>query len=317
MANCCNEYHQQQLAKHCQVCTANYSRTYRYPCKMIKEELWACLGINQGANSPHIQPSTPCLICKEKMIRKAANINTSLGVYDWVAHEDSRCSVCKMFCSQSAGGLPKKTNRGRPKKGKQQMDCLEECSSQPWGAPHPLGLILFLPPPATGPKLEDLQCCVRQCIVDRPIETSCRKLACLARVIQSTDDIIPTPAANIIVKVHGSEGVMLKAHRNSGCSISTTHPSLELTASQILSHPSHAECRGATGICGCQAAHAQRLRTTALGQMASGLRLLGEQGAESIHTSYNHLNRIYDNIHSGVDRSDRGKPPAYMSSAGK
>ena len=56
MANRCDEYHQQQLRsyKHCQVCTANYSRAYRYPCKTIKEELWAGIGINQGADSPRI-----------------------------------------------------------------------------------------------------------------------------------------------------------------------------------------------------------------------------------------------------------------------
>ena len=159
MANRCDEYHQQQLAKHCRVCPANYntnSRAYRYPCKTIKEELWAGIGINQGADSPHIHPSTLCLICKENT-RKAANINTSPEVYDWVAHEDSGCSVYKMFRSQSAGGLPKKTNRGRPKKGKQQLDRFEECASQSWGAPHPLELSLFLPPPVTGPQLEDLQ----------------------------------------------------------------------------------------------------------------------------------------------------------------
>ena len=30
--------------------------------------------------------------------------------------------------------------------------------------------------------------------------------------------------------------------------------------------------------------------------------MLGEQGAESIHTVYNQLNRVYANIHSGEDR---------------
>ena len=169
----CDEYHQQQLAKHCRVCAANYnanSRAYRYPCKTVKEELWVGIGINQGDDSPDIHPSTLCLICKEKMARKAANINTTLEVYNWVAHEDSDCSVCKMFRSQSAGGRPKKTNRGRPKKEKQQLDRLEECSSQSWGAPHPLELSLFLPPPATGPQLEDLQCRVCRCIVDSPLK---------------------------------------------------------------------------------------------------------------------------------------------------
>jgi hypothetical protein len=33
-----------------------------------------------------------------------------------------------------------------------------------------------------------------------------------------------------------------------------------------------------------------------------GFGMLGEQGAESIHTVYNQLNRVYANIHSGEDR---------------
>ena len=33
-----------------------------------------------------------------------------------------------------------------------------------------------------------------------------------------------------------------------------------------------------------------------------GFGLMGEQGAESIHTAFNQLNQVYANIHNGVDR---------------
>ena len=39
-----------------------------------------------------------------------------------------------------------------------------------------------------------------------------------------------------------------------------------------------------------------------LTQWRVGFGLIGEQGAESIHTAYNQLSRIYANIHNGVDR---------------
>ena len=39
-----------------------------------------------------------------------------------------------------------------------------------------------------------------------------------------------------------------------------------------------------------------------LTQWHVGFGLLGEQGAESIHSAYNQLSTIYANIHNGVDR---------------
>ncbi|CAI8045517.1 hypothetical protein GBAR_LOCUS25178, partial [Geodia barretti] len=110
------------------------------------------------------------------MTRMANGVTTHLSeAYNWRAHDDNGCGTFILFRSQSVGGRPKK-NRGRPRKSTEGLTRLKKSTTPSWDALQPA---LFLSPPSTRPQLEDLQCCMCHCIVNRPVETGCRKLACL------------------------------------------------------------------------------------------------------------------------------------------
>ena len=151
-------------------------------------------------------------------------------------------------------------NRGRPRKSTEGLTSLKRSTIPSWGAPDPLQPALFLSPPSTGPQLEDLQCSMCQCIVDRPVETSCKKLACLNCAVDK--QVCPlcsqvmnshlSPASDVILKVAGAlllrcsacSGIVelhdLKTHRESNCTSFTVQQPSDPIITQILSQPPNA-----------------------------------------------------------------------------
>lgn len=98
-----------------------------------------------------------------------------LQVYNWQAQNNNGCSMCAMFQSQKVGGWPKK-NRGRPRNPQSPPGVILTHSNQ-------LSFSLHLV--HTGLQLEDLQCCMCHCIVDMPVETSCRNWHALVVALKS------------------------------------------------------------------------------------------------------------------------------------
>jgi hypothetical protein len=173
----------------------------------------------------------------------ANGVTTHLEAYNWRAHDDNGCGTCVMFRSQSVGGRAKK-NGGRPRKSTEGLTTLKKSMTPSWDALQPA---LFLSPPSTHPKLEDLQCYMCHCIVDRPVEIGCRNLACFNCAIDkqvcphcSTHDAQIdshlSPVSDVILKVVGAlllrcpacSGIVqlheLKNHSESNCSSYTVQP---------------------------------------------------------------------------------------------
>ena len=172
------------------------------------------------------------------------------------------------------GGRGKKVGkkRGRPMKesNKGIANAIQKNAPESLKVVQPLSLSRFLPP-ATNLSLTDFQCAICLHIVDRPVETPCRKLLCADCISESLwcqdDSEMPclcckgshyitstsfTPASEVVLKVLGAlltrcdnssctavVGLKhLKQHVESGCKItaSTFSPS-KLTIGQIISRP--------------------------------------------------------------------------------
>lgn len=122
------------------------------------------------------------------MERKLEYIECTIKVFDWLAHEDSNCWVCR-----ERAGRPKKSakKRGSPKQESSKGIANAALKNAPksWGASQPLSVARFQQPAATL-SLQDMQCILCDCTVDRQVETPCGKLVCavcISSLMQGAD----------------------------------------------------------------------------------------------------------------------------------
>ena len=101
-------------------------------------------------------------------------------------------NMCSLFRSHQSGGRPNKQRKkcGGPSEGSSQSIANSILRNAPpsWKSVTPLSLSHFLPPITVS--LHDLQCDVCGCIIDRPVETPCGKVACsvcLSALISNSD----------------------------------------------------------------------------------------------------------------------------------
>ena len=247
-----------QLDRHCRVCAVKIKGAHK-PCSEVRDTLLEGLGLDITRDQQGIHPPNVCHNCctKAKQYSLSKGTRSSLVVQQWTAHTEHDCSICHLFSSQQRGGRPRKgqKNRGRP-----SLENTQTIRTAPdsWRGFEPLTPSRFLPPPVL--QLEDFLCTVCSCIVDRPLETPCRKLVCAEcitpkMVCQSCSDVHQqsafAPVPDVVLKVLGSllvkcdkpsctevvELRALKTHLESGCMNIGLHSPSQITAAQIISRP--------------------------------------------------------------------------------
>ena len=271
-----DEYHSKKLEKCCRVCAKVRSgKSYFHSCSGSHDMLLKAFGIDVSKDDEHVHPPSCCHTCHVTAQRLSAGGTAESGVhvYQWLAHMDVDCEVCNKFMAQSKGGRQKKTKKcGRPnsESSKGIANSVLKNAPKSWRGSQPLHVARFLPP-STSLSLPDLLCVVCHCIVDRPVETPCRKMVCAhcisGLVLEAdvsamqcpccpeshniTSSCFP-PASDVVLKVMGAllvhcdnplcssvvELKRLKEHVDSGCQkhAATFSPS-KLTVEQILSRP--------------------------------------------------------------------------------
>ena len=107
-------------------------------------------------------------------------------------HVDVDCEVCNRFMAKSKGGRQKKAKKcGCPNResSKGIANSVLKNAPKSWRGSQPLHMARFLPP-STSLSLLDLLCVVCHCIVDRPVETTCRKMIyahCISGLVLEAD----------------------------------------------------------------------------------------------------------------------------------
>ena len=277
MATSYKESHSRELHHYCRVC-ANKIKGYKHKCS-TSGSLLEAFGVYVANDNSHIHPPHYCHNCHNiaKRLQKDKGAESTLKAHTWSAHVDNECEVCSMSSPLHLGGRKKKVGkkRGRPMKesNKGIANAIQKNAPESLKVVQPLSLSRFLPP-ATNLSLTDFQCAICLHIVDRPVETPCRKLLCADCISESlwcqddsTEQEMPclcckgshyitstsfTPASEVVLKVLGAlltrcdnssctavVGLKhLKQHVESGCKItaSTFSPS-KLTIGQIISRP--------------------------------------------------------------------------------
>ena len=239
------EYHQDQLRKRCRVCaqllvSRKSTKNTVYMCSGNQRELLSAFNIDVQTDKSNVHPQYFCNTCNTKMrqYNTTSGIKSEMIVSVWEPHTE-QCTLCDHF-----------QQRGRPRKCTREhthtIGNLNVSTIQSWGDPQPLSLSRFLPP-GPGISLADLQCIVCQCVVDRPVQTSCGKLICckcVAAHLKTPKSQLPcceithppssfTPAPDVVVKIlstlalHCSscnstvELKRMKEHTTSGCTQTT------------------------------------------------------------------------------------------------
>ena len=172
------------LEQFCRVCATIIKKGYKHKCSN-SDALLKPFGINVDKDECEIHPSHYCRNCHSiaKRLEKVGGVaESALQAHIWSPHTDNQCEVCWMSSSLHSSGRKKKgtKKRGRPKgeSGKAVANVLQKSAAESWKATQPLSLSRFLPPSTTTIFLSDFQCGICAHIVNRPVETPCRKLLC-------------------------------------------------------------------------------------------------------------------------------------------
>jgi hypothetical protein len=221
--------HESQLQHHCRICgRVLKNKDYKYSCTTNIDLLKLC-GIDVSGDRKDIHPPSFCASCRSKVKRvsEGKQVQSSLNTFAWTEHAESGCTVC----TKKKGGRPikEKGERGRPREGssKHIANRILQSAAQSFKAGSPLLLSHFLPPSSVS--LTDLQCSVCSNIVDRPVETPCKKVVCslcISALIAKSDlaefscpsckevhDITESsfrPASEVVMKVLGA--LLFKCH---------------------------------------------------------------------------------------------------------
>ncbi len=276
------DLHLEQLERHCRLCAKVFGKQqYKYCCSNFKALLLEAFKVDVAEDQPDTHPPSFCHTCYTKArqyTKGEKHVLSALRIQEWSPHtEGSDCQVCALFVRQQRGGRPKKErkNRGRPGHSSNQIlaDNISQQAPPSWKASQQLAPSRFLPP-ASNVSLQDLQCIICKCIVDRPVETPCQKLVCsecICRHIQMAElSAVPCPCGDttyaissvssssispppeVVMKVLGSLLIQcdkphctqvvalknLRAHVDSGCQDeSATYSPSKLTVGQLLSRP--------------------------------------------------------------------------------
>ena len=176
-----DEIHSKELQKYCRVCAKKMNKGYKHLCSSSGSPL-ECFGVNVASDKCNIHLSHYCHNCHNTAKRlQKAGAESTLQAHSWCVHDDVQCVVCNMCSPLHTVGRQKKEKkkRGRPstESNKGIANAIIQNAPKSWKATQPLSLSRFLPP-ATNLSLTDFQCAVCLHIVDRPVETPCRKLIC-------------------------------------------------------------------------------------------------------------------------------------------
>ena len=193
------QWHIQQLSKHCRVCghrlERGKARSSTYSCKENMEELQLTFGIGMH-NSSVVHPSLICGSCymktkrKKESVKKGEPYDPDYSLFQWLPHSTPTCSVyriiiithkhnnftqiCAHFKSSVAGGRAKRgtKKRGRPSDADRAATVRSVKEVQPPS--------FYLPglPPQYCDAPRSLLCCVCMEVLNRPILLPCNELVC-------------------------------------------------------------------------------------------------------------------------------------------
>ena len=177
------------------------NRDYKYSCTTNTDLLKLC-GINVSDDRKDIHPPFFCSSCRSKVKRvsEGKQVQSSLCTFAWTEHAESGCTVCThLGGKKKKGGRPikEKGERGRPREGSNRhiANRILQSAAQSFKAGgSPLLLSHFLP--SSSVSLTDLQCRICSNIVDRPVETPCKKVvccSCISALIATTSDLAEFP----------------------------------------------------------------------------------------------------------------------------
>ena len=199
-------FHKTELQRRCRVCACIIDvKKPSFCCQEDKNKLILHkLGIDVSTDQLGVHPCRFCLSCHTKAKQFADTINSSLVLYEWKGHTDSGCEVCCYFKEQRKGGRPRKErkNRGRPQENSilSIMNKMLHTALPSYKVSCPLSPSRFLP--SSTVSLVDLQCSLCSNIVDQPVQTPCRKLACsvcIASLLRTCElDHFPCPSCKVL-----------------------------------------------------------------------------------------------------------------------
>ena len=177
------EFHEKELNRHCRVCAGDVENTYTYTChEETNKTLLQNFGIDVDKDQPNIHTKVFCSCYCTKATQYSECAESALKVYQWTPHTEpsSSCEACCFFKKQKKeGDQRRRKNRGRPRSQPVVNRILLDATHiQSYKASSPLSFL-----PSTTVPLDNLQCRLCSCIIDQPVQASCRKLVCSACIV--------------------------------------------------------------------------------------------------------------------------------------
>ena len=267
------DYHAEQLDRHCRVCAAMITgKAPKHTSADIGDVLMKGLGVDVSNDRREIHPPYVCHNCCTKAKQYArSTVKSSLALQQWSPHTETNCTACALFRSSQRGGRPKKSTKNRGRQSLERVSLFDK-APESWRGSEALTPSRFLSPPVL--QLCDFQCTLCNNIVDRPVETPCRKLVCVECIPDrylcqhcSTVHALSTftSVPPVTLKFLGSlliqcekctevvELKCLRKHIDSGCSQTGQFSPSQLTIAQLLSRsitspPTVIEQKAATSV---------------------------------------------------------------------